>query len=228
MALKELTATIDFEQEMIKGESITEYFRDVRRSPSDLATVAPAKADLSVNLKRFKDQEQAVDINMQLEPPKSDELEALWPGVHHDSDLHLSPRRSSIKHLSIAFALGAATAFAAVGAFTGVQHNVVVSKPADTAVTGAAPAIVRGISNGGTIIGEVLVPATHQYQVQPGDTLAAIASRNYKRVSPRLLDEICRANNMRNANVLSLGQKLNLPEYKPSNQVASTAAAGQL
>jgi hypothetical protein len=49
-----------------------------------------------------------------------------------------------------------------------------------------------------------------------------------------LLDSICRANNMRNANVLSLGQKLNLPEYKSvasqtqvpqTQQVADTGAS---
>jgi nucleoid-associated protein YgaU len=63
-------------------------------------------------------------------------------------------------------------------------------------------------------------------QVQAGDTLAAIAMRNYKRVSPRLLDEICKANNMRNANVLSLGQKLTLPSY--NTQPTQIAGAGQV
>jgi hypothetical protein len=45
-------------------------------------------------------------------------------------------------------------------------------------------------------------------------------------VSPRLLDEICKSNNLRNANVLSLGQKLNLPEYH--TQTAQIAGAGQV
>jgi nucleoid-associated protein YgaU len=57
----------------------------------------------------------------------------------------------------------------------------------------------------------------------PGDTLAGIALKNYKKVSPRLLDQICRANNMRNANVLSLGQKLTLPEYKAQTTQATQA-----
>ncbi len=51
----------------------------------------------------------------------------------------------------------------------------------------------------------------NHHEVQSGDTLAVIARRNCKHASPRLLDEICRANGMRNANVLSLGQKITLP-----------------
>jgi nucleoid-associated protein YgaU len=74
--------------------------------------------------------------------------------------------------------------------------------------------------------GEVVAPGSGSYQVQTGDTLAGIALKNYKRVSPRLLDEICKANNLRNANVLSLGQKLALPEYH--TQPAQIAGAGQM
>jgi LysM repeat protein len=71
-----------------------------------------------------------------------------------------------------------------------------------------------------TATADVIMPTTPTYEVKTGDTLAGIALIAYKRASPRLLDEICRANNMRNANVLSLGQKLVLPEYRPQ-QVAS-------
>jgi nucleoid-associated protein YgaU len=62
---------------------------------------------------------------------------------------------------------------------------------------------------------EVIVPVASTYEVKEGDTLAGIALHAYKRVSPRLLDTICKANNMRNANVLTLGQKIVLPEYRP-------------
>ena len=62
---------------------------------------------------------------------------------------------------------------------------------------------------------KVLVPLVPTYEVQEGDTLAAIALRNYKHISPRLLDSICRANNLTDANVLNLGQKITLPEYTP-------------
>ena len=57
------------------------------------------------------------------------------------------------------------------------------------------------------------LPLVATYEVQEGDTLAAIALSNYKHVSPRLLDEICKANNLTDANVLNTSQKLTLPEY---------------
>ena len=73
--------------------------------------------------------------------------------------------------------------------------------------------------------GDLIIPLATTYEVQSGDTLAVIALRNYKHASPRLLDEICRANGMRNANVLSLGQKITLPEYhRQTSQVASTTS----
>ncbi len=59
----------------------------------------------------------------------------------------------------------------------------------------------------------VRVPLVPVYDVQVGDTLAGIALSNYKHISPRLLDDICKANNLTDANVLSSGQKLTLPEY---------------
>ncbi|HEY9867987.1 MAG TPA: LysM domain-containing protein, partial [Candidatus Obscuribacterales bacterium] len=83
----------------------------------------------------------------------------------------------------------------------------------------------RPIMVGGS---EVIVPAYPTYEVKSGDTLAAIAIKAYRKVSPRLLDEICRANGMRNANVLSLGQRLVLPEYRPqSSQIAAGAGSVQ-
>jgi nucleoid-associated protein YgaU len=74
----------------------------------------------------------------------------------------------------------------------------------------------------------VVVPLFASYTVKNGDTLASIALQAYKRATPRLLDEICKANGMRNANVLQLGQSLNLPAYHPqARQIASGAASIQ-
>jgi LysM repeat protein len=175
------------------------------------------------------------DRNMQdegmveAEAPKSDELEALWPGVHHDFEP--SRQRPVSLYLTIGFMAGAVISLAGVFGYSAVSHAVASKAPSGQTIASnsdTAKTPTPGGPQTGQDGSETLVPATNSYQVAPGDTLAGIALKNYKKVSPRLLDQICRANNMRNANVLSLGQKLTLPEYKaqatPATQVADTGA----
>jgi LysM repeat protein len=161
------------------------------------------------------------------EAPQTDELEALWPGVHHDFPQQSSNSRSASFYLSVGFAAGALLSIVGIFGYFSVSQLVTAkAAPATTANQVLVAGVPTG-SQGGTATasGDVLVPTTGSYQVQPGDTLAGIAVRNYKKVSPRLLDEICKANNMRNANVLSLGQKIVLPEYRASNQIAATSTS---
>ncbi|MBX9877313.1 MAG: LysM peptidoglycan-binding domain-containing protein [Candidatus Obscuribacterales bacterium] len=74
------------------------------------------------------------------------------------------------------------------------------------------------------VIPELIIPTQATYTVQNGDTLAGIVYKTYKRVSPRLLDTICKHNGMRSADVLELGQTLKLPHYRPIRiQVATRA-----
>lgn len=77
----------------------------------------------------------------------------------------------------------------------------------------SAPAIAQKPTE--DVIPELIIPTTSSYVVANGDTLAGIVYKTYKRVSPRLLDTICKANGMRSADVLELGQKLSLPQYRP-------------
>ena len=49
------------------------------------------------------------------------------------------------------------------------------------------------------------------YRVKSGDTLGSIAESVYGEVSPALLDRILKANNLANANKLSLDQELIIP-----------------
>jgi LysM repeat protein len=229
-----MTTTIDCERETIDFDSIHEYLRDAHL-PSREAAVSMSS---NVFHQRQSSQEAAhSQAAAHSQPaaqahhdPKSDELETLYPGVHHDfrerhDFSHHQPQRASSFYLSIGFAAGALVAMAGVFVFNSVSHMVTAksNSPEKTQIaanSGPALTPLPGAPAGG----DVLVPATQQYQVQPGDTLAGIALHNYKKVSPRLLDEICRANNMRNANVLSLGQKLVLPEYHPNaaGQIAAT------
>jgi hypothetical protein len=159
--------------------------------------------------------------------PKSAELEALWPGVNHQDFLH-TPRKTPSFYLTIGFLGGAIVSLivcwiyssfssGALNAFKSSDKKVVVagehggnSHPAEHVQ------VANRVAAGGN--GELVVPAYPSYEVREGDTLAGIALQAYKRVSPRLLDEICRANDMRSAHVLNLGQKIILPEYRLQSQ----------
>lgn len=59
-----------------------------------------------------------------------------------------------------------------------------------------------------------IVPISSTYEVKSGDTLVVIAMKNYKKVTPRLIDQIVRANGLKSANALRLGQTLKLPNYR--------------
>ncbi len=220
MALTEMTTTIDCERETIDFDSIHEYLRETHLPTRDAAV------SMSSNL--FNQRQMNVEENSaDNEPPKTDELEALWPGVHHDFPQQGTNSKSASFYLSVGFAAGALLSILGIFGYFSVSQMVTAKAPSATANQVLVATGVPAGAQGGTATasGDVLVPSTTSYQVQPGDTLAGIAVRNYKRVSPRLLDEICKANNMRNANVLSLGQKIVLPEYRASNQIAATSTS---
>jgi LysM repeat protein len=225
VALKEMTTVINCEREALEFDSVPEFLRD--------AQLPTREAAVSMSSQIFNERELSRDVLLvDNDAPKSDELEALWPGVHHDFE-H-APRKTGSFYATVGFMAGSALSLLCVFGYSAVSSHVVASKPFDSKqaiasnLSGRASNMVPGMAQSltGQDGSETLVPASNSYQVQPGDTLASIAQRNYKRVSPRLLDQICRANNMRNANVLSLGQKLMLPEYHAqANQVAATSAA---
>jgi hypothetical protein len=225
VALKEMTTVINCEREALDFDSVPEFLKD-SQLPSRAAAV-------SMSSQVFNNRELSKDVLLvDNEAPKSDELEALWPGVHHDFE-H-APRKAGSFYATVGFMAGSALSLLCVFGYSAISTHVVANKPLDSKqmmaanLAGKASNAVPGVpqSTTGQDGSETLLPAANSYQVQPGDTLASIAQRNYKRVSPRLLDQICRANNMRNANVLSLGQKLMLPEYHAqASQVAATSAA---
>lgn len=218
VALTEMTTTIDCERETIDFDSIHEYLRDTHLPTRDAA--------VSMSSSVFNQRQMNEEAHFETEAPKADELEALWPGVHHDFPQQTVHRSASF-YISVGFAAGAVISIAGIFGFFSLSHLVTAKGPDNSKVMVAG--VPQGVAPGATVSasGDVLTPSTPTYQVQPGDTLAGIATRNYKRVSPRLLDEICRANNMRNANVLSLGQKIVLPEYHASNQIAATSTSVQ-
>lgn len=222
------------EREKLEYESLPEYVREPRVTTRDSyaakkATVpqAPVKP-ASVYTEEFE------------KPlPKAAELDALWPGV--SADFIHSSRRGPSFYLTIGFLGGAVASLILVGGFSLVsamvsspQSKSIVTAQGNSSTTSqmrsgigtaggtntASPQV--GSAAGAAVgAGEAIMPNVPTYEVQTGDTLAGIALKTYHRATPRLLDEICRANGMRNANVLSLGQKLTLPEYRPG-QVATS------
>lgn len=223
---------INCEREKLEFESVPEFIREPYSAPRE--SYLGGGSGL-----------RSAGVESRLEEPdlpKTAELEALWPGVNHD---FLQPsRRAPSFYLTIGFMAGAVVSLAAAWAysfFTGgatmpgapAQKKIVVAGERSGAVATVKGQIAsengRGSSRPIMVDGaEVIVPAYSTYEVKSGDTLAAIAIKAYRKVSPRLLDEICRANGMRNANVLNLGQKLVLPEYRPqSSQIAAGAGSVQ-
>jgi LysM repeat protein len=174
-------------------------------------------------------------VTGEVEAPRTDELEALWPGVHQDF-LH-SPKRTPSFYLMLGFMGGAFVSMIAIWAFSGVSQMVahgggkaapqamVAGQPQTAGQPAVAP--VATVPQGSDP-NAVLVPAHPTVVIATGDTLAAIALREYKRVSPRLLDEICRNNGLKNANFLNLGQKINLPNYQAQAQQMAVTPQGQV
>lgn len=159
--------------------------------------------------------------------PKTAELEALWPGVNHD--FFQPSRKAPSFYLTIGFMAGAVVSLVAAWVYSMAFHPanptqaaapqteskpIVVAHGSGSAtsakLSSAAPQTLTVQGTGS----ELITPIDSVYEVKDGDTLAGIALHEYKRVSPRLMDAICRANGMANADRLSLGQKLNMPQYR--------------
>ncbi|MBX9686587.1 MAG: LysM peptidoglycan-binding domain-containing protein [Candidatus Obscuribacterales bacterium] len=215
------------EQEKLDFDSVPEYVREPRSSRDSYVSKACYLEDES-------------------EPhAKSAEIETLWPGVSADF-LHGNAHKKQPSHYwGLGFVSGiTATVLLAGLVYGGIQMfshqgqqgaaQIVVSngKGVDanharngfSTSSGAAVVTTRVATAAGDP--ETLVPLFSSYTVRTGDTLASIALQAYKRATPRLLDEICRANGMRNANVLSLGQTLNLPQYRPQARQIASGASG--
>lgn len=222
------SAVLLSEKEKLDFDSVPEYVREPRSRDSYVSKACYVEDEVETHA-------------------KSAEIETLWPGVSADFLHGNSHKRQPSFYWSIGFVSGIVSSVLCVGLIYGGiqlfnQHkelgaaqivvaggkgaNVTQAKNQLTTVKGAAVVTTRVA----TAVGDpdLIVPLFNSYTVKTGDTLASIAVQAYKRATPRLLDEICKANNMRNANVLSLGQTLNLPQYRPqARQIASGAASLQ-
>lgn len=220
------SAVLIGEQDKLDFDSVPEYVREPRSNRDSAASKSYYSEETSESLE------------------KSAEIETLWPGVSADF-LHGNVHKKQPSfYWGVGFASGVVSTivsgaifFAAAQMFThqsaGKSPQIVVAsakegvnqvKGAIASFRGAAPVTTRVSARSADL--DVISPIYQTYTVRNGDTLASIAIQAYKRATPRLLDEICRANGMRNANVLSLGQTLTLPQYRPQTRQIASGAVG--
>lgn len=231
------SAVLISEQEKLDFESVPEYVREPR-----------ASRDSYVAKSCYMEDED-------LTRAKSAEIETLWPGVSADFLHGAHAKKNPSFYWGIGFLSGVVATVAFIGlavfcinffANGGTKHqaprivlaegttsstsqlrtNVTTARGGASTSSGTAEVAVVTTKQAIPADAETIVPLFTSYTVRTGDTLAGIAIQAYKRATPRLMDEICRANGMRNANVLSLGQTITLPEYHPqARQIASGAAS---
>lgn len=152
----------------------------------------------------------------------ADELETLFSGVHQQHHLDLGGLLQTAKktpsfYIMIGFMAGAVFSLLSVWGYSAVSTQFVKandnsSKEIVTKVQEAQKEqhlVVQNVDPNAEI-----VPISSTYEVKSGDTLVVIAMKNYKKVTPRLIDQIVKANGLKSANALSLGQTLKLPNYR--------------
>ncbi|MBY0356833.1 MAG: LysM peptidoglycan-binding domain-containing protein [Candidatus Obscuribacterales bacterium] len=215
------------EQEKLDFDSVPEYIRESRPSLRD------SLRDVHSNKSYLLDDED--------EPlAKSAELETLWPGLSTDFLHGAHNKKQPSFYWGIGFASGVSATVVFAAIVFGLMHlfaaatdphgpaKIVLSQ-GKSAAQGKQAQVVVATRTANTYSDnpQVIAPLFCSYTVKDGDTLAGIALQAYKRATPRLLDAICRANGMKSAHVLSLGQTLTLPEYHPQSQIASGAASIQ-
>jgi LysM repeat protein len=230
-----MATVMNSDKESREFESLPEYVRESKPRTRDTLEFTSAKYQPETSKYQSEDvyQPEAESIPTYVSEPeihratKNDMLETLWPGVHHD--FGQGAKRPPSFYLTLGFMAGAVISLVAVWFIGSVSPMVAnIAKPNSTAVVTQKPEnLVPQAAQPTPSSPDSLMPVAPTYEVASGDTLAGIAFKNYKHCSPRLLDEICKANNMANANVLQLGQKLTLPEYHPRlpAQIATTTAA---
>jgi LysM repeat protein len=219
------------EREKLEFESLPEFVREPRQSAREAYTTKPSREIPTAKPLVAPPIEEGELAAL----PKTAELEALWPGVSHEIFQH-GPKKGPSFYLTLGFMAGAVVSLVGIWGFAAVSHMASSgSNSKEIVVQSGQNGSAKGIGGeGGAVVTqlasrnvepETVVPLSTTCDVGSGDTLAGIALKNYRRATPRLLDEICRANNMKNANVLNLGQKLLLPEYHPQARQIATGGS---
>lgn len=238
VAFKEMTRVINYDQERLEVDGLPEYVRDnevptqgsfVSISTRSLAEREAQRISASQERQSQRDTGGFANIFAE-ETPKTDELEALWPGVHQE--FFQAPKRTPSLYMMFGFLAGAVVSMACIWGYSAISTMIAAggkAAPATVATTQVASQAAPAQAPVSQFVdpSAVIKPAHPTHEVQSGDTMAAIAIKEYGRATPRLLDSICKANNLRNANFLQLGQSLNLPDYLPQSAQVAAGPSGQ-
>jgi LysM domain. len=165
-----------------------------------------------------------------------DELETLFSGVHtqqHHLDLggllQVAAKKTPSFYIMIGFMAGAVFSLLSVWGYSSVTTHL--AKGNDNSGKEIVTKVQEAQKEQNLVVQSVdpnaeIVPISSSYEVKSGDTLVVIAMKNYKKVTPRLIDQIVKANGLKSANALSLGQSLKLPNYRnQSSKLAHRTAA---
>ena len=144
---------------------------------------------------------------------KEHEIDALWAGLR---ETHI-PKRPPAVYLGIGFTAGIIVSFIVSTILfwgTGTPNNNAIDiKPLETPVIEQTQNSVKVPSE--TIVNASDVQTNYKdvvsYTIQSGDSLGKIAEQFYKSSSPKYVDLIQKANNLKSAHSISAGKKLLIP-----------------
>lgn len=144
---------------------------------------------------------------------QENEIDALWAGLK-DTNV---PKTSPAIYLGIGFGSGLLVAFIiSTILFWGTAPKV--ETPVD--ISSIEQPIIKQTQSEITVPNDIVNPNKDNqkeykdlvsYTIQNGDTLGSIAERFYKSSSPKYVQLIQRANNLKSAHTISAGKKLLIP-----------------
>src|ERR1700743_2398303 len=102
-----MTAVINCEREALEFDTVSDFF-----------SVPTREAAVSMSSQMLNERNMQDEGMIETEAPKSDELEALWPGVHHDFEP--SARRPASFYLTIGFMAGAVISLGGVFGYSAI------------------------------------------------------------------------------------------------------------
>ncbi len=162
-------------------------------------------------LSKYKSQDSHdITPNVYVRPNREKELDLLWQNFKVNQKLDKSPS----VYLATGFIGGVFTTAIVAGlifiSMHGINFNMKLALP--------APAVKNEKLNFlPANEAQVETPADEVYTVQSGDTMESILTRFYGGYTQERAWTVMNANNMKNPNKLSIGQKLTIPMNK-SNQ----------
>ena len=158
-------------------------------------------------LSKYKQESHDITPNVYVRPNREKELDLLWQNFKVNQKLDKSPS----VYLATGFIGGVVTTAIVAGlifmSMHGVNFNMKIALP--------APAVKNEKLNflpANEAPAEVA--ADEVYTVQSGDTMESILTRFYGGYTQERAWAVMNANNMKNPNKLSIGQKLTIPMNK--------------